>query len=88
MVYFQTKNIFIKIFWKEGKIRKYWYILWHFGRFYGYGYSLLSFGIVCCRLVYFVVFWYNFPRFSIVRQEKSGNPGDSVRLLSMLTSSV
>jgi hypothetical protein len=27
------------------------------------------------QLVYFVVIWYNFPRFGILDQEKSGNTG-------------
>jgi hypothetical protein len=27
------------------------------------------------HLVYFVVIWYIFPRFGILDQEKSGNPG-------------
>jgi hypothetical protein len=27
------------------------------------------------HLVHFVVIWYNFPRFGILDQEKSGNPG-------------
>jgi hypothetical protein len=38
----------------------FWYVLWALGK-------------VCCHL-YFVVFWYNFPRFGKLRQEKSGNP--------------
>jgi hypothetical protein len=28
------------------------------------------------HLVYFVVIWYIFPRFGILDQEKSGNPGE------------
>jgi hypothetical protein len=35
-------------------------ILWSFGIFYGH-------------LVYFMAIWYIFPRFGILRQEKSGN---------------
>jgi hypothetical protein len=39
-----------------------WSILWPLEIFYGH-------------LVYFVAIWYNFPRFGILDQEKSGNPG-------------
>jgi hypothetical protein len=39
-----------------------WSILWPFEIFYGH-------------LEYFVVIWYIFPRFGILDQEKSGNPG-------------
>jgi hypothetical protein len=39
-----------------------WYILWLFGIFNGH-------------LLQFVVIWYIFPRFGILYQEKSGNPG-------------
>jgi hypothetical protein len=37
------------------------------------------------HLVYFVVIWYIFPRFGILDQEKSGNPGSdpSFQLFSM-----
>jgi hypothetical protein len=31
------------------------------------------------HLVHFVVIWYNFPRFGILDQEKSGNPGAVVK---------
>jgi hypothetical protein len=45
------------------------YILWPFGIFYGH-------------LVYFVVIWYNFPRFGMLYQEKSGNHAATVKLAS------
>jgi hypothetical protein len=40
---------------------RYWYI-WPFGLFHGY-------------LVYFTAVWYIFPRFGMLYQGKSGNPG-------------
>jgi uncharacterized membrane protein len=46
---------------------KYWYILWPFGIFYGLWYILWPFDI-------FAVIWYIFLHFSILHQEKSGNP--------------
>jgi hypothetical protein len=36
---------------------------------------LLPLEIFYGHLVYFVVIWYIFPRFGILYQEKSGNPG-------------
>jgi hypothetical protein len=35
---------------------------------------LLQLEIFYSHLVYFMVIWYNFPRFDILDQEKSGNP--------------
>jgi hypothetical protein len=65
-----------------------WYILWPFGIFYGHlvyfmaiWYILWPFGIFNGDLVHiwllgkFVVIWYISPRFGILHQEKSGNPG-------------
>jgi hypothetical protein len=37
-----------------------------------------NFGIFYDHLVYFVVIWYISPRFGILYQEKSGNPGRRV----------
>jgi hypothetical protein len=46
-----------------------WYILWPFGQFSSHlAYILWPFGIFCGDLVYF-------PRFGMLNQEKSGNPG-------------
>jgi hypothetical protein len=52
------------------------------GIFYGHlvyftaiGNILWPFGIFCGHLEYFVVIWYISPRFGILYQEKSGNPG-------------
>jgi hypothetical protein len=47
-----------------------WYILWAFVLFYGH-----VMYVVYGHLVYFVVIWYIFPRFGMLCQEKSGNPG-------------
>jgi hypothetical protein len=68
MVCFQTKNPNLGKFCGVSlwKISLYfltiWSILWLLEIFYGH-------------LVYFVVIWYIFPRFGILEQEKSGNPG-------------
>jgi hypothetical protein len=48
----------------------FWYISWQFGIFCAY-----IFGIFCGLLVYFMFNWYIFPRFGLLYQEKSGNPG-------------
>jgi hypothetical protein len=48
---------------------KYWYIFDHLVYFTGIGNILWPFGVFC------VVIWYIFPRFGILDQEKSGNPG-------------
>jgi hypothetical protein len=42
---------------------------------------LLPLEIFYGHLVYFVVIWYIFPRFGILDQEKSGNPGTNRLLL-------
>jgi hypothetical protein len=68
MAYFQTKNPDLGKFWRvlQSKMLVYfmaiWYILW-------------SFGICCGNLVYFIEIWFIFPRFVMLYQEKSGNPG-------------
>jgi hypothetical protein len=41
--------------------------------FMNFGLILRPFGILYAHLVYFVVFWYIFPRFGMFFQEKSGN---------------
>jgi hypothetical protein len=72
MVCFQTKNSNLGKFWRvlQWKILVYFIIIWSFLRpleiFYGH-------------LVYFVVNWYISPRFGILHQEKSGNPGEEGR---------
>jgi hypothetical protein len=35
---------------------------------------LRLFGILCGHWAYFMVIWYNFSRFGMLYQEKSGNP--------------
>jgi hypothetical protein len=59
MVCFQTKNP------KLGKFLVYFMTIWSI---------LLQLEIFYGHLVRFVVIWYNFPRFGILDQEKSGNP--------------
>jgi hypothetical protein len=46
-------------------------------------YILCPFGLFYCHLVYFAAIWYSlwyfgiyFPRFGMLHQEKSGNPGE------------
>jgi hypothetical protein len=36
-------------------------------------------GIFNGHLVYFVAFWYIFPRFGMLHKGKSGNPGSTIR---------
>jgi hypothetical protein len=73
MVYFKTKNPNSgKFGWAfEWKILVYFMVIWNilqsFGIFYGHLVYLWPFGNV-------VVICYIFPRFGILRQEKSGNP--------------
>jgi hypothetical protein len=68
MVCFRTKNPTLGKFWRvlQRKILAYFINIWSLLRpleiFYGH-------------LVYFVVIRYIFPRFGILYQEKSGNPG-------------
>jgi hypothetical protein len=70
MVCFQTKNPDLGKFGRVLllKILVYFMTIWSILRmldiFYGH-------------LVYFVVIWYIFPRFGILDQEKSGNPGEA-----------
>jgi hypothetical protein len=45
------------------------------GMFYDHLVYLQPLEIFYGHLVYFVVIWYIFPRFGILYQEKSGNPG-------------
>jgi hypothetical protein len=44
------------------------YIIWPFG-------LLWQFYIFCGHLVHYIVLWYIFPRFGVLHQDKSGNPG-------------
>jgi hypothetical protein len=64
MVGFQTKNPDLGKFWwvLHWKMLVYFMSIWPLEIFYGH-------------LVYFVVNWYIFPRFGMLHQEKSGNPG-------------
>jgi hypothetical protein len=72
MICFRTKHLNLGKFWRalEWKMLVHfmviWNILWSFGIYiYIYIYGL----------GYVVVIWYIFPRFGILCQEKSGNPG-------------
>jgi hypothetical protein len=74
MAYFQTENPNLGKFWMvlQWKILVYMYYMaiW----------SILQlFDIFCGYLLYFVAICYIFPRFGILRQEKSGNPWRSDR---------
>jgi hypothetical protein len=59
------------------------YILRPFGTIYGRLVTRCGIGIVSSKIwqpwqraqMYLVAIWYIFPRFGILRQEKSGNPG-------------
>jgi hypothetical protein len=67
MVYFQTKKNWGK-FWRvlQWKMMVYLTAIWSIS---------LPFGIFFGHLVYFMVIWYIVPRFGMLYQEKSGNPG-------------
>jgi hypothetical protein len=47
----------------------------HLVYFVAIWYILRPYGIFCGHLVYFMVIWHIFPRFGMLYQEKSGNPG-------------
>jgi hypothetical protein len=68
MVYFKTKNPNLGLFWRalEWKMLVYFMAIRY--------YHLCPFGVVCGRLVYFVVLWYIFPVLVCLGDEKSGNP--------------
>jgi hypothetical protein len=81
MVGFQTKKSNLGKFRSalESKMLVYFMVIWNllrsFGIFYGH---LESFTVIWYILWLFgnvVVIWYIFPRFGILCQEKSGNPG-------------
>jgi preprotein translocase subunit SecY len=70
MVYFETNYRSLGTFWRvlQWKMLVYfmdiWSILRPLHKFYGH-------------LLYFVAMWSFFPRFGILYQEKSGNPGQN-----------
>jgi hypothetical protein len=68
MVCFQAKNPNL------GKFKRIllWKILLYFMTIWS---SLWPLEIFDGHLIFFVVIWYIFPRFGILDQEKSGNPG-------------
>jgi hypothetical protein len=68
---FQTKNPNLGKFWRVllWKILAYFMTIWS---------KLRTLEIFYVHLVYFVVIWYIFPRFGILDQEKSGNPGAEI----------
>jgi hypothetical protein len=49
------------------------------GIFYDHLVYFTAMGNILWPLVNFVVIWYIFPRFGILYQEKSGNPGTSTK---------
>jgi hypothetical protein len=69
MVCFQTKNPYLGKFWRALK--------WKMRVYFAYGH--LEYFTVIWLIIwlfgYVVVIWYIFPRFGILHQEKSGNPG-------------
>jgi hypothetical protein len=73
MVSFQTKNPNLGKFWRVllWKLLLYFMTIWPI---------LQPLEIFYGHLRYFVAFWYIFPRFGILDQEKSGNPGEQHRL--------
>jgi hypothetical protein len=74
MVCFPTENPNLGKFWGvlPWKILVYFMPIWNI---------LGPLEIFYDNLVYFVVIWYIFPRFGILDQEKSGNPGKKSYLL-------
>jgi hypothetical protein len=72
MVCFQTKNPNLGKFWRV----LLWKILVHLMTLLS---ILRPLEIFYGHLVYFVVIWYIFPRFGILDQQKSGNPGPDPR---------
>jgi hypothetical protein len=68
MVYFQTKNTNLGKFWSFSQ----WKMMIHVMTIWS---VLTPFGIFCVRSVHFMAIWYIFPRFGMLQQEKSGNPG-------------
>jgi hypothetical protein len=71
MVYFNTKNPSLVIFWRALE----WYMLVYFMAIW---YSLRQFGVFYSNLVYFAVIWCISSRFGMLLQEKSGNPDTHV----------
>jgi hypothetical protein len=81
MVYFQTKNPNFGQIWECLAMKDVGKFCSHLVHFSAISYILCPFGIFCGHLVHFVViwyilrsFWYIFPRFGMLYQEKSGNP--------------
>jgi hypothetical protein len=68
MADFQTKNSNLGKFWRDWQ----WKMLVYFMTI---GSILLLFALFCGHLVYFMAIWYILPRFGMLYQEKSGNPG-------------
>jgi hypothetical protein len=73
MVCFQTNNPNLGKFWRarEWKILAYVTVIWNI-TYTSIWYILWPFGNV-------LLIWYIFPRFGILRREKSGNPAIYVR---------
>jgi hypothetical protein len=83
MVCFQTKNKNLGTFWRvlQWRMLVYFKDIWSILRPFDIFYSHLKYFIVIWY-TYLVVLCYTFPRFGILHQEKSGNPGLRMRFLS------
>jgi hypothetical protein len=74
MVYYQTKNPNLGIFWRALEWKRLvhslaiWNILQPLGTFFGH------------LVIYILAIWYILPRFGILCQEKSGNPALDLQL--------
>jgi hypothetical protein len=75
MVCFQTKNLDLGKFWRAFEWKKAWYIIWSFGKYYGHLVYFTAIWYISRPFSNFVAIRYIFPRFGILCQEKSGNPG-------------
>jgi hypothetical protein len=57
-----------------GMLMVIWHIVWPFGIFMGIGNKRTAIWYVNGHLAYCMAIWYTFPRFGMLRQEKSGSP--------------
>jgi hypothetical protein len=81
MVCFQTKNTDLGKFWRvlQRKMLVYFVSIWSI---------LRALEIFFGHVVYFVVIWYIFPRFGMLYQEKSGNPGPCHTVIEIIVKSI
>jgi hypothetical protein len=89
MVHFQTKNPNLGKFWGslEWKMLVYfmviWNILWQFGIFYGHLEHFNAIWNILWPFGNVVVIWYIFPRFGVLSDDKSGNPGRNKKMINI-----